>query len=78
METWEDLLEDEEIAWDPTCERLLPECRLIPCRAVACTSVWLLCIADPQITTSAGLHVCSGARRSQTHGDGQQEHAATE
>ena len=22
-ETWEDLLEDEEIAWDPTCEHLI-------------------------------------------------------
>jgi hypothetical protein len=32
VETWEDLLEDEEIAWDPTCKRLLTSCPSLPLR----------------------------------------------
>ena len=33
VETWEDLLEDEEIVWDPTCELLVcgPPCRSLSC-----------------------------------------------
>ena len=42
VETWEDLLEDEEIAWDPTRKRLLTSCpslplKFSPAHALACT-----------------------------------------